>query len=498
MSIVTADAEHSLFVDRTSPLRNKVAYDDASKLLFVEQNSKRDTDVLEFMAKLDNHSLPFSIEYKQHDQLLEMYKHNKSDVSDNSKIQKDVLVFIERAVKDRVSDIHIIVDDEKTEIKYRQLGRLVRVSGAFDGKFGMELLRTIYSTMTDNSDTYFKEKLKQDARIEARFVEKLGLYGGRVATTPTDKGVLMVIRLFYSSEDVIPDLSTLGYSNAQVVMLKKMLLRKSGIVVLSGVTGSGKTTSLEKMMKMMIAQLEGRKHFLTIENPPENAIPGANQTPVLCEDFNDDDQVSAAWSKSLSNSLRLDPDVIMVGEIRDINSAKAAIQASGTGHLVLTTTHTYDAISILDRLIFDMGVNSNQLLNHRLVIGMVNQSLVPVLCSNCKVPLKGNESCLTADELARLNVAIPVEKREGIFLTGAGCDMCGGKGLSGRVIVAEIIHPDKGFMDAYRDKGANAARDYWINKLQGITKQHHLLQRIIDGEVDPKVAEEEIGPLDED
>lgn len=498
MAIVTADSDSNLFLNKNDESRKWLAYDGLSKILYIEETSHTKIPVMEFMDKLDRLKYTYEVESVTFDFIQNLYSEGQTDNRDHSKVQNYAMELIKNAVKQHASDIHIVVDFKKTTIKYRSIGRLTYLKGSNDYNFGVDLCRTIYGTMTDNSDTYFKENLKQDARLSVNFVEDCGLHGGRIATTPTDSGVLMVIRLFYSSADVEPDLAILGYNDEQVSVLKNLLLKSSGILVLSGITGSGKTTSLEKMMKIMIAQSQGRKHFLTIENPPENAIPGANQTPILCEDFNDDSQLSMAWSKSLSNSLRLDPDVIMVGEVRDLNSGKAATQAGRTGHLVLTTVHAFDAVSILDRLIYDMELAPSQLLNHRLVIGLVNQSLVPILCEECKVPYLGNEKTIPVGVQERLHAILPTdEEKKSVFLTGRGCQCCNHEGLTGRAIVAEVIKPDKGFMEAYRDKGAIHAREYWINELNGKTKLNHLIERIKAGEVDPQVAEETMGPLDD-
>ena len=500
MNIATAEPSHELFIPRESNLRGMLAYDDTTKFLYVEETSMTSIEVMEYMAELERHDFRFERVSITSDELRDKYRSKASGEADNSRLQNSIINLIRVASKDRVSDVHIVVDHEKTVIKYRQLGRLCKVPSNYNEKDGMEILRTIYSTMSDNADIYLKEKEKQDARLSAKYVSELGLYGGRIATTPTDKGMLMVIRLFYSSDEALPELGKLGYSNEQVLVLKKMIRSRLGLCLISGVTGSGKTTTLEKIMKVMIAESDGKKNFITVENPPENDIPGANQTPVLCEDFNDDSKVSQSWGKSIANLLRLDPDVIMVGEIRDVDSAKAAVHSANTGHLVFSTVHAFDAVAILDRLIYDMGLIPSQILNYRLVKGLVNQSLIPVLCPSCKVHLSGNEHIYDDPAfIARVKKVIPDEENyKHICVTGAGCAECNETGLSGRTVIAEIIHPDRGFMNAYRTAGANEAREYWLKHLNGKSKKQDLIERIIKGDIDPKVAEEEEGDLDED
>lgn len=497
MSIVTGQSDHKLYIPVENELRNRVAYDNTGNILYVVEGGRSKLDVMEFVNKL-NH-LNFSIESIQevsYDKLCELYQDSSSDIltaRNNTSKQIVVLDVIKEAIKLHASDIHFVITNVRYEIKYRVHGRLIKRNGGGTKEQGSDLIRTLYNTLADNASVHFIEKEKQDARISPDAVEALGIHGGRIATTPTDNGHLVVVRIFYSANDEIPDIRDLGYTESQVRIFEELMRKKYGIVIFSGITGSGKTTSLEKLLRLMISRSEGTKHFYTIEHPPENEIPGAIQSPVLCDDYNDDEALEKAWAKCITNSLRLDPDVIMVGEIRDSGSAKSAFSAGTTGHLVLTTTHAYNPIAILDRFIYDFGLNEHRVLNHKLIVALINQSLVPVVCEHCSHLLSENTDSIDLQFLKRLEHSIPRSKWENIRIKGDGCEHCGHFAIKGRTVVAEIIQPDKGFMLAYLERGSIGAYEYWKKELNGKTKVENLIDLIIDGKVDPQIAELEVG-----
>ncbi|WPM83970.1 ATPase, T2SS/T4P/T4SS family [Apirhabdus apintestini] len=257
-----------------------------------------------------------------------------------------------------------------TNIKYRVDGELRRYQELSESD-GNDICATIYQTMCDVAEPVFNPRRSQDARLMSSSLEKCGLYGGRIATRPTDSGLLMVIRLLYDRGSNNLELEHLGYTGEQVALINRMTARRFGINILSGPTGSGKSTTLECVLKRIIAQREGKAHVLTLEDPPEYRISGAVQTPIQC-DKNDDDAISREWARAISNAMRLDPDILMCGEVRDLHSAVATFRAAMTGHGVWTTVHANDALAILTRL-QDIGVSPAILTDASLLTGLISR-----------------------------------------------------------------------------------------------------------------------------
>lgn len=255
-----------------------------------------------------------------------------------------------------------------------------------------------------------------------------------------------------------------------------------------------------------------KKRLLTVEDPPEGRIRGAIQTPILC-DKADEAEVRRAWERALSSALRLDPDAILPGELRDLISILAGIFAAQTGHLVLTTLHANSAFSIPERMI-TMGANAGLVADAQLLIGLISQRLVQVLCPHCRVPWSVKKDQLTTEEREYLEKYCSVEgicRPENLhFRNESGCPACrkavviGGKqvatvgqGVAGRSVVAEVVRPDTMLFRLLIQEGKEAAKAYWLSELGGITRRIHLLHKLNAGLVDPLDADL-IVPLDED
>jgi len=304
---------------------------------------------------------------------------------------------------------------------------------------------------------------------------------------------LMVLRLLYDRREEKTSLDILGFLPEQNAIIRRMWQRTTGINIFSGPTGSGKSTTLEAVMSELLAEFNYTIHLLTFENPPEYVIAGANQTPIQC-DMDDDEAISREWARSIANGMRLDPDVMMVGEIRDLASAKASFRAAMTGHGLWTTLHANDVTTILERL-RDIGVDISLLTDPSLITGLINQNLMRKVCPKCRRPYLDHKSSLAEDLVERIEKTCQVEN---VFLRGIGCDDCNGTGISGRIIGAEVVMPTKRFMQVFKNEGKNEAREYWVKEMQGITKNQHMIRWINAGLVDPLLGERNVCALDED
>ncbi|EAW9116816.1 Flp pilus assembly complex ATPase component TadA [Salmonella enterica] len=428
-----------------------------------------------------------------------------------SRRQGDVLNYFMVARDIGASDIHCTTLPGLTRIEMRVHGELETIS-ELPEEDGKAQAATIILSMCDVTEPQFYAGRKQDGRVAAKFLRRVGLFGARYSHTPTADGLHYVMRVIPDDGDVVPTLETLGYLPEQIRLIKRILRIPEGMVILSGPTGSGKSTTLRACSDLYLKRTRYKKRLLTVEDPPEGRIVGAIQTPILC-DKADEAEVRRAWERALSSALRLDPDVILPGELRDLISILAGIFAAQTGHLVLSTLHANSAFSVPERMI-TMGANAGLVADAQLLTGLISQRLVQVLCPDCRVPWSVKKDQLTTEEREYLEKYCSVEgvcRPEHLhFRNEEGCPSCRravtingrqvatvGKGVKGRSVVAEVVRPDAMLFRLLIQEGKDAAKAYWLSELGGITRRTHLLHKLNAGLVDPLDADL-IVPLDED
>jgi len=312
------------------------------------------------------------------------------------------------------------------------------------------------------------------------------------------------------------DLFDLGFNNEQVTMIRAMADAPNGMVVIVGPTGAGKSTTLKAAMEW-IHQNYPHFNLLTVEDPPEYPITGASaQIPVNVQGNESDGGIGRGerYASIIADTLRLDPDILMVGEIRDGHSAQAGLRAAETGHRLWTSLHANDAweaITRLTDLLREAGMMDPLavLANTQNLAGTMAQRLIPKLCQHCKIPLKSHADRVSPQVIQELMDAIPDMDPERIYLRGDGCKECvpnaGGDaekqkadkrhGIMGRTVVAEIIMPDQALLDIVRKDGVPAARYFWLKHRNGKILMDHALEKIQHGIVAPDVVREFAGPL---
>ncbi|PUA41487.1 type II secretion protein E [Pseudomonas protegens] len=417
----------------------------------------------------------------------------------NSVNQNKVLSYFRQAVRLGASDLHLSIGRDNSDFCYVE----VRVHGelqmleCIEKDEGFALASTICLSMCDVTEKQFYPNQHQDGRIAERFTRAVGLFGARYAHMPAVGGLYVVMRLIRDDAQAVPSFDELGFLPEQITAIRRMLRRPEGIMLLSGPTGSGKSTTLRTASAFYLAQSSGTgqlpvRRLLTIEDPPEGRIPGAIQTPILADKKNVD-ELKRAWLLSIAYALRCDPDAILNGEIRDLESAMAAIKAALTGHLMLSTLHANDPLNIIERLEIE-GVPGRMIADPQLMIGLISQRLVQRLCSHCKRPYREVAAELDKEDRQLIEARCQVEA---VYMRRhEGCCHCH-KGIIGRIVVAEVIAPDAQFFELYRTQSKAAAKTYWHRELGGITRNQHVLRYVNAGEVDPLSAHT-VCPLDED
>lgn len=462
--------------------------------LFVSKTHRFHPLVTSFQGRLKRLQLPSYPQYVELSVISQMRESIDSATNDRdaSDMQRYAKALFEKAVKLRASDIHIRCSEvTNTSIHMRIHGDIEFVE-EHPYEWGSQLCTTIYQAMADVSDSSFEPLSRQDARIADRAKIPNGLDGIRIATTPQVDGYVMVLRMLYNDTVNSFDLGLLGYLKEQCNAVELMKRRPTGINIIAGPTGSGKSTTLQRVLGSIIKDTGGRKHVITVEDPPEYPIPGSVQTPVTNADT--EEERSRAFQSAIKAAMRLDPDVIMIGEIRDAPSATLAVRAAMTGHQVWSTLHSNSAFGTLDRLM-DLGVPLEMLTDHTIITGLTCQRLVKLLCPHCKVAFSKALARYTESDVRRVMSVVDIEH---VYVVGEGCEHCRNTGTAGRTVVAETVITDATMMVHIRNRDRIKAMEYWKRDQQGKTMLAHAIENIRSGLIDPFAAEDVVGPLNMD
>jgi type IV pilus assembly protein PilB len=339
-----------------------------------------------------------------------------------------VNLIIMTAVKEGASDIHIEPEEDTLKTRLRRDGMMHEITSPPKHLQSAIISRIKIMANLDIAERRIPQDGRFTVKVEGRQIDV------RVSCIPTIYGENVVMRLLDSSGAMV-GLEGLGFPKDMLERYSKLILRPHGIILVTGPTGSGKTTTLYSSL-VKINTVE--KNIITIEDPVEYKLAGIRQTQV-------DVKVDLTFANGLRSILRQDPDIIMVGEIRDFETAEIAIQAALTGHLVLSTLHTNDAPSAITRLV-DMGVEP--FLASSSVIAILAQRLVRKICPDCKEKYVPSE-----EELGEVRIESTedrgqsTEKRgqrtEIVFYKGKGCPKCMNTGYKGRVGIYELLVPDE-------------------------------------------------------
>jgi type IV pilus assembly protein PilB len=355
----------------------------------------------------------------------------------NAPIVRLVSSIFEQAAKAKASDIHVEPSEKDLRVRMRIDGQLIKML-TIPKKAQSAIITRL--KIIGNMDIAEK-RLPQDGRY------KLVTLGNeidvRMSSLPTVHGEKIVMRLLDKQNFLIKK-DKLGFSDANIAKFDALLKNPHGIILITGPTGSGKSTTLYAMLSELN---NSTKNIITVEDPVEYTMAGINQVQV-------NSKAGLTFSSGLRSILRQDPDIIMIGEIRDQETVGIAIRAAITGHLVLSTIHTNDAPGTISRLT-DMGIPSYMLAAS--LVGILSQRLVKKICSFCKAQYTPSRFELSAAGLSP-NYGKPI-------YYGRGCSYCNNSGYKGRVAVHEILVVDREVRDMITNaESVDAIRDYAINR----------------------------------
>jgi len=382
--------------------------------------------------------------------------------SENTAIDQLTKLVFKTAISQMASDIHLEPNQYNFSIRIRVDGVLREIFS-----FSNEIYGAFISKIKLLSNLDISEKRKSQ---DGRFSMKIdgNLYDFRVSTTPTLLGESIVMRIL-DQQKILLKVEELGMSEENFEKFQRLITSPYGIVFVTGPTGSGKTTTLYAALND-IKSLENK--VITVEDPVEYQIP-------LVQQIQANPKIGYGFAEALRTILRQDPDIVMIGEVRDSETLNAAIQASLTGHLVLATLHTNDAVSSITRMV-QMGAENFLVADS--LIGVVAQRLVRKICPNCKTEYKPS-----ADIMKRIGKYFDENT---IFYKGAGCKACNMSGYKGREMISEVLIIDdeiselinenrskQEILQLAKQKGHKTLADDAINKVKaGITSIEEMLR----------------------
>ncbi len=342
------------------------------------------------------------------------------------------------AVKQGASDIHFEPEEGFLRVRYRVDGVLSQVQTLHKNYWSGIAVRLKVMSNMDIAET----RSPQDGRISLSLAGKAVDF--RVASQPTTHGENIVLRVLDREKGIVA-LDKLGLIDDTLTLLKLMMARPEGIIMVTGPTGSGKTTTLYSMLNYMNSE---SVNIMTLEDPVEYPMAMIRQTAV-------NEAVKLDFANGIRSMMRQDPDIILVGEVRDEDTATMAFRAAMTGHQVFTTLHTNSALGAIPRLL-DIGVKPDIMAGN--IIGVIAQRLIRRLCPHCK-------QAKDADEIERLLLGVGADDPATVFVP-VGCQQCNHRGYKGRLSLMEVLRMDK-YMDELISRRASTRELYEMAMSKG-------------------------------
>lgn len=438
-------------------ITNPFNQDDVLQLKFL--NNKKIEFVLTIPSQMEK-LIEYATTKIQQDDVINDYSSKESDLtetrSSNVSIDAPVIKLCDSILREAVtrgaSDIHIEPYEDKVVVRYRLDGNL-KIINELQIHFYQAVLAR-YKIMSNMNIA--ERRIPQDGKINLNINGTS--YDFRVSTLPTIHGEKIVIRI-YNSDFVTSDITTLGFSREQERLVYEMINKPHGIILLTGPTGSGKSTTLYTFLRYLNKE---DTNIITVEDPVENEIEGIAQVQV-------NPKADLTFASALRSILRQDPNIIMIGEIRDEETAQIATRAAITGHLVLSSIHTNDVASVVTRLI-NMGIPKYLVADS--LLGAISQRLVRKICPKC-----AKRRYITPSEKVILRT-----KKDHEILEAKGCPYCNNTGYLGRIGVFEMMVLNDEIRDFIMSNEYTSEGLSDILKKKNMTILEHVKARVLNGE----------------
>lgn len=449
---------------------------------------------------------------------------------DENVIRRRIVEVIAKAREMDANDIHIEVSGSRTRVEFRVEGLLVPWE-VWTQKEGEMFLSALWSHASTQSGVTANWLEPQAAMLapgvgQDQIALPEGISGLRCQWMPlADGGRYLDIRLHYDSLHILgggqteTDVDSLGFAPEQMAIIRHLRSIPNGMVVFAAPTNAGKSTSLRVILNRRMVETNMQLNCILIEDPPEGGVVSARQIGISA--IHKEEQRERTFIEVMRSALRLDPDIVMLGETRDLTTATFLFRLALTGRQVYTTLHVYAALAIPQRL-RDLGIEPYLTYDHNLVRGMLSQRLVRKLCPHCKIPLASvaGKSAVFESLARRVRTALGIwniemgkRAKPPVIDGGAiepdltevyvpnysGCEHCR-HGRVGRTVVAEVIETDAKLMRFLSENDFERAREYWLSPegLAGLPITWHCFGKIQKGLVSPDDAEIELGPLASD
>ncbi|EFN2499398.1 DNA-binding protein [Escherichia coli] len=416
----------------------------------------------------------------------------------NQPMEVMVSKLITECVNRHASDLHIKIAEYYADIYIRKDGDMLFLR-QIESALAHKLLATLYNN-ADDADATYKVNAYQAGRIvssRSRLSIPDKVQSIRLQYNPLGNGGrYFIARFLYVEKKNLTEHSStglqgLGFHPLQISAFTRLRRLSIGVNIISGPTGSGKSTTLKYMLELLYDEKKKKVNIISIEDPPEYEIEGTAQLPVT--NVETEEERGAEYRKAIIAALRSDPDIIMPGEARDAEVISLVFTAAMTGHQVWTSLHANSAVAIFDRL-KDQGVDDFKLTDPDLLTGLIAQRLVKKLCPACSLSLSEYEAINgRIDDVDRtLTEGHETTVR---FPNLNGCPECF-QGYIGRTIIAEVIEPDYKFLDLVSQGKRQEATKYWLTQLNGMTIAEHAWIKMIEGSVCVHDAMEKVSHID--
>lgn len=483
--------------------------------IYVDARHKASSAFLTWCNRLEKSGVSLSIKpvpVAELEQLRRVRGSAATEKRGQNKLSEAFMLF-QLADAAEANDVHILQHRWDTEVQLRINGDLFTADRfSMHADDGTQFVRAIFNGLATNKPPTFDPKDFQNAQIDADALPETGIANVRIIRGPADPidhgGGFLIARLQrrpgaerkLSRSAAIKQLELRrpirpvgefaieGLRPAQLERLRRLACKPSGLLFFIGPTGSGKTTTQSKVLRLS-AQVYPDRRQITIEDPPEYTMPWSIQLAKGERTFLD----------LLTKTLRMDPDILMLGELREPDEALAALQAALTGHLVLTTIHVADPYRLFQRL-EDMDpqrLSRRSICDHEQIIGVVGQRILPTLCKGCRQPLASAQPDTVPAHL--VDALRTWGDLSNVYVKGDGCPACHGTSLSGQQVIAEILETDEALMNDLRSLPvAEAKRQHRARPGTDHSMLAYAVAHVLAGRVDPTDAQKKIDLLPND